>query len=60
MIRSSPSSSRATASRVSKLVLAAAKLSFDKDGKPLAEPPFHNEMSDAVFMNGPLLSGVGT
>lgn len=32
---------------------------FDKGGKPLAEPPFHNQMSDAVFMNGPILSGVG-
>jgi rhamnogalacturonyl hydrolase YesR len=37
----------------------AADLAFDKDGKPLPEPPFHNEMSDAVFMNGPLMTGYG-
>jgi hypothetical protein len=37
----------------------AVNLAFDKDGKPLPEPPFHNEMSDAVFMNGPLLTGYG-
>lgn len=37
----------------------AADLAFDKNGQPLKEPPFHNQMSDAVFMNGPILTGVG-
>lgn len=37
----------------------AAATAFDKDGKPLRTPPFYSQMSDAVFMNGPLLSGVG-
>lgn len=37
----------------------AAATAFDKDGKPLRNPPFYSQMSDAVFMNGPLLSGVG-
>jgi rhamnogalacturonyl hydrolase YesR len=37
----------------------AADLAFDEQGAPRAEPPFHNQMSDAVFMNGPLLAGVG-
>lgn len=41
------------------IVKRAANMAFAADGQPLAEPPFHNEMSDAVFMNGPLLSGVG-
>jgi hypothetical protein len=41
------------------IVRRAADLAFDKDGQPLAEPPFHNQMSDAVFMNGPLMTGVG-
>lgn len=32
---------------------------FDADGKPLAIMPFHNEMSDAVFMAGPILAATG-
>lgn len=40
-------------------LMEAANLAFDKQGEPLREPPFHNQMSDAVFMNAPLLSRVG-
>jgi rhamnogalacturonyl hydrolase YesR len=43
-----------------KFARQAADLAFDKNGQPLKEPPFHNQMSDAVFMNGPILTGVGT
>ena len=32
---------------------------FDKDGKALPIMPFHNEMSDAVFMAGPILAATG-
>lgn len=38
---------------------AAADQIFDKDGQPLAIMPFHNEMSDAVFMAGPILAATG-
>jgi unsaturated rhamnogalacturonyl hydrolase len=37
-----------------------ADLALEKDGIPLLEPLFHNDMSDAVFMNGPILSGAGS
>ena len=37
----------------------AADQIFDKDGKPLPIMPFHNEMSDAVFMAGPILAATG-
>ena len=36
-----------------------ADLGFDKDGKPRSSMPFHSEMSDAVFMGGPILAQVG-
>ncbi len=41
------------------LCRAAADQIFDKDGKPLPLMPFHNEMSDAVFMAGPILAATG-
>ncbi|HWG47445.1 MAG TPA: glycoside hydrolase family 88 protein [Gemmataceae bacterium] len=41
------------------LCRAAADQVFGKDGKPLALMPFHNEMSDAVFMAGPILAATG-
>lgn len=37
----------------------AADQIFDKDGKPLPIMPFHSEMSDAVFMAGPILAATG-
>ena len=41
------------------LARAAADLGFDEQGRPLASMPFHNEMSDAVFMGGPILAETG-
>ncbi|QOV89742.1 glycoside hydrolase family 88 protein [Humisphaera borealis] len=41
------------------LCRAAADQIFGKDGKPFAIMPFHNEMSDAVFMSGPILAATG-
>ncbi len=43
-------------------VLSVANLAFTKDGQPKEAMPSHNEMSDAVFMAGPLLvrAGVAT
>ena len=38
---------------------AAADQIFGKDGKPLPVMPFHSEMSDAVFMAGPILAATG-
>ena len=32
---------------------------FGKDGQPLPIMPYHNEMSDAVFMAGPILAATG-
>jgi hypothetical protein len=37
----------------------AADQIFGKDGKPLPIMPFHSEMSDAVFMAGPILAATG-
>lgn len=37
----------------------AADQIFDADGKPLPIMPFHSEMSDAVFMAGPILAATG-
>lgn len=42
-----------------RLCRAAADQIFDKEGKALALMPFHNEMSDAVFMAGPILAATG-
>lgn len=40
-------------------VVAVAELAFAADGKALEAMPLHNEMSDAVFMGGPLLARAG-
>lgn len=45
--------------RYVELVLSAANMGFDKDGKPLASMPTHTEMSDAVFMGCPILAQAG-
>src|SRR4051794_17802197 len=37
----------------------AADQIFDKDGQPLPLMPYHSEMSDAVFMAGPILAATG-
>ena len=37
----------------------AADQIFDENGKPQPLMPFHNEMSDAVFMAGPILAATG-
>jgi rhamnogalacturonyl hydrolase YesR len=37
----------------------AADQIFDQDGNPQELMPFHNEMSDAVFMAGPILAATG-
>jgi unsaturated rhamnogalacturonyl hydrolase len=37
----------------------AADQIFDKAGKPRPLMPYHNEMSDAVFMAGPILAATG-
>ncbi len=41
------------------LCRAAADQAFTKDGEPQPIVPFHNEMSDAVFMSGPILAATG-
>jgi unsaturated rhamnogalacturonyl hydrolase len=41
------------------LCRAAADQIFGKDGKALPIMPFHSEMSDAVFMAGPILAATG-
>jgi unsaturated rhamnogalacturonyl hydrolase len=41
------------------LCRAAADQIFDKDGKPLKLMPYHNEMSDAVFMATPIICATG-
>lgn len=41
------------------LAKAAADLAFDEGGKPKPSMPFHEEMSDALFMGGPILAQVG-
>lgn len=42
------------------LARRAADLGFDENGKPKPSMPAHSEMSDAVFMGGPILTQVGT
>jgi unsaturated rhamnogalacturonyl hydrolase len=41
------------------LCRSAADQIFGKDGQPLPLMPYHNEMSDAVFMAGPILAATG-
>ncbi|MEM7232388.1 MAG: glycoside hydrolase family 88 protein, partial [Planctomycetota bacterium] len=36
-----------------------ANLGIDPDGKPKPSMPYHSQMSDAVFMGGPILAAVG-
>lgn len=50
---------RAEDVRYIKLVRAAADLGFDESGNAKAQMPFHNEMSDAVFMGTPILVQAG-
>ena len=42
-----------------KLVVMAAENAFHEDGSPKESMPFHNEMSDAVFMACPILCAAG-
>lgn len=41
------------------LALAAANLGFESDGSPKESMPFHNEMSDSVFMGCAILARAG-
>tara|TARA_R110002072_G_scaffold287242_1_gene452654 strand:+ start:123561 stop:125375 length:1815 start_codon:yes stop_codon:yes gene_type:complete len=45
--------------RFVKLAQSAADLGFNENGKPRESMPFHNEMSDAVFMGTPILVQTG-
>jgi len=45
--------------RYSELARAAADLAFDDHGDRKPSMPFHSEMSDALFMGGPILAQVG-
>src|SRR5581483_8036485 len=45
--------------RYTELVRAAASQGFDAQGAPLPAMPYHNEMSDAVFMGCPILAEAG-
>lgn len=48
-----------TRERYLHLARQAADLGFDSQGQPLEVMPFHLEMSDSVFMGGPILAAVG-
>lgn len=41
------------------LARAAADFGLTDDGKPAEKMPFHSEMSDALFMGGPILAQTG-
>jgi unsaturated rhamnogalacturonyl hydrolase len=45
--------------RFVRLARNAADLAFGHQGKPNPSMPFHSEMSDALFMGGPILAHVG-
>lgn len=45
--------------RYIELARRAADLAFNEDGSIKPSMPFHNEMSDALFMGGPILAQVG-
>jgi rhamnogalacturonyl hydrolase YesR len=45
--------------RYTEMVRLAADLGFDEQNAPKASMPFHNEMSDAVFMGCPILAQAG-
>ncbi len=49
----------ASSARAKELTLEAANFAFDDKGAALKAMPFHNEMSDAVFMGGPILARTG-
>ncbi|MEE3369093.1 MAG: glycoside hydrolase family 88 protein [Planctomycetota bacterium] len=49
----------ATRQRYVELARKAADLAFDGQGNIRPEMPYHVEMSDAVFMGGPILARVG-
>jgi rhamnogalacturonyl hydrolase YesR len=46
--------------KAKELALEAADLAFNREGKPRESMPFHNEMSDAVFMACPILARAGS
>jgi rhamnogalacturonyl hydrolase YesR len=46
--------------RYIELAKAAANQAFDATGRPLESMPYHTEMSDALFMGGPILAHVGS
>jgi len=50
---------RAHDDKLTALTKAAADFAFDDKGEPREAAPFHNEMSDAVFMSCPLLTQAG-
>lgn len=45
--------------RFTRLARSVADLGFNDDGNPRESMPFHNEMSDAVFMGTPILVQTG-
>lgn len=45
--------------RWTELACQAADQAFHENGEPRGLAPFHNEMSDAVFMSGPILAAAG-
>lgn len=48
-----------TRARYVTLARNSADLAFDADGRPQSMMPFHNEMSDSLFMGGSILAHVG-
>ena len=55
----SPTRGEGSKERWIELCRAAADQIFDEQGNPQPLMPFHNEMSDAVFMAGPILAATG-
>ncbi|HND54110.1 MAG TPA: glycoside hydrolase family 88 protein, partial [Pirellulaceae bacterium] len=45
--------------RYVQLTRVAADQMFDREGRMLPSMPFHSEMSDALFMGGPILAAAG-
>ena len=45
--------------RYIELARASADMGFDERGRPNESMPLHNEMSDSVFMGGPILAQTG-
>jgi unsaturated rhamnogalacturonyl hydrolase len=46
--------------RYVELARVAADQAFDQNGQPLPSMPYHLEMSDSLFMGGPILAHVGS